>query len=360
VNLVKFNARCCCAGLTGLLGWVLLLAMVGCQEPQVSSVEQFVEFQKAGPIRPEVDLKRLVQARTPQYPYTVAAGDVLELHMPVVLQALEVETLPSLDQMQPYLCRVSPQGSINLPIVGPLPVAGKNLSALEAAIVTAYYPRYVVEPPSVVARISEYHTQSVSIVGAVLEPGVYPLNSNELSLVALLMKAGGIVDDGAGVIRIRHAADSQATEPLVLPVKGLNIPFADVALTQGDVVEVEALDPALFTVIGLVNKPGAFPIPPGVDYNLMQALAFAGGMDDMADPQYVRVYRQQADGQIIDATFKIAGSGISNASSVTIKSGDVVAVEQTDRTRTRLLIAEIINFTTGVTLVYRLDEDDIN
>ena len=80
----------------------------------------------------------------------------------------------------------------------------------------------------------------------------------------------------------------------------------------------------------------------------MQAIAFAGGLNVVADPQYVRVYRQKSDGKIVDATFQISGTGISDAVSVKIKPGDVVAVEHTDRTRTRVLIAEIIQFNTGV------------
>ena len=104
----------------------------------------------------------------------------------------------------------------------------------------------------------------------------------------------------------------------------------------------------VFTVIGLVKKPGAYPYPPGVQYNVLQALAFAGGLNEIADPRYLRVYRQQVDGSIVDATFKVAGTGISDASSVTLKPGDVVSVEQTARTRSWLLFAEVFSINTGI------------
>ncbi len=53
-------------------------------------------------------------------------------------------------------------------------------------------------------------------------------------------------------------------EPIVLPVKGLNIPFADVVLRNGDSVIVERFREPLITVVGLVNRPGNFQYPPDV------------------------------------------------------------------------------------------------
>jgi len=65
-----------------------------------------------------------------------------------------------------------------------------------------------------------------------------------------------------------------------------------VAIKDGDTIEVERLDPVTFSVTGLVQKPGAFPYLPGRKVNLMQALAEAGGLNDKADPQFAKVYRQ--------------------------------------------------------------------
>jgi protein involved in polysaccharide export with SLBB domain len=131
-------------------------------------------------------------------------------------------------------------------------------------------------------------------------------------------------------------------ETLALPVEGLNIPFKDVALLDGDRIEVERLNPEIFTVMGLVNKPGAYPYPPGVKYTLLQALAFGGGLDDIAEPHYVRVYRQTADGSVVDATFSVAGTGLTAAANIPIRPGDVVAVEQTERTRRNQIINGIL------------------
>lgn len=339
MNLVSFCGRW--IFFVYLIGCMTLAVGTGCQAKKVSSTEEIIEFKKAGPLRPQVDMERVVKSHPPIDSYRVVAGDVLELFMPAILQASELTAVENSEKTQSYLCRVSKEGSINLPIVGAQPVAGKDLSQIESEIVQLYYPKYLIFPPSVVIQVKEYQTQMVSIVGAVEDPGLYPLRSDEMSLVTLLMKAGGVIEEGAKVIRIRHAGDTEEAEPVVLPVKQLDIPFIDVSLAAGDMLEVEQLDPQLFTVIGLVNKPGAYPIAPGAQYNLMQALAIAGGVNEIADPEYVRVYRQTGDGEIVDATFHTKGTGLTDAARIQVNPGDVISAEHNARTDFRMLMSQM-------------------
>jgi len=144
------------------------------------------------------------------------------------------------------------------------------------------------------------------------------------------------------------------SKPIVLPVKGLNIPFADVALYDGDVVEVEKLDPEVFTVLGPVKNPGVFPYPPDAQYNLMQAVAFAGGPNLVLDPRYVTVYRQDAngEGEVVSATFGLDKKSLAKASNIKIKPGDVISVEMTLDTRVRMILKEMFYIRVG----YDLDE----
>ncbi len=80
----------------------------------------------------------------------------------------------------------------------------------------------------------------------------------------------------------------------------------------------------------------------------MQDLAFAGGVDEIADPRFLMVYRQKADGDLVDATFSISGTSPVGAPSVMIKPGDVVAVEQTSRTHANLMLAEVFGLRAGI------------
>ncbi len=401
--------------------FIYLIFVAGCF-PELSTTEQLQRFQAAGPITPQVDVNRLLNAKIHTGYYRVIPGDILELRMPAALRVVSPD-LPAWfkpttghDDVEPYLFRVSDAGIISLPIIGKIPVAGLTLTEIEILVVNAYYPKYVENLPSVICKVKEYQTQNITVLGGVVRPGLYKLSSDEMSLVAALMKAGGIIDEGAALITIRHADHSAEEqfegtsdidqmayqkgsdlgtesvsrpglspsktdkmsvdsikesiqhliellnvsddpemvsakshkkqvdlEPIVLPVKNMNIPFADVVLLDGDTIRVEKLDPEVFTVLGPVKTPGVFPYPPDVDYNLMQALAFAEGLDIALNPRYVSIYRQDADGRIVTVTFCLDDKTLARASGIMIKPGDVVSVEMTMGVRVRLVLREMLS-----------------
>lgn len=107
----------------------------------------------------------------------------------------------------------------------------------------------------------------------------------------------GVVVSNAPARKDPDRGSAPGIETLVLPVRGLNIPFADVALAEGDTIVVEPPREQSVTIVGLVARPGNMPYPPGAHYTLIQALAFAGGLDLMADPRFVSVYRLAPDGR---------------------------------------------------------------
>ena len=321
-----------------VLGVLLLCETAGCGMP-ASTPQQVSTFKQAGPVHIEVDSASLVRARIPAGAYRVVPGDLLEIQMPDILRAISPD-FPLASSIQPAHVRVGDRGTIGMPLVGEIDVASKSRAEIESLILNAYYPKYVKRASPIVVQVAQFNTVKVTIVGAVDKPGVYDLRSDEMSLVALLMKAGGVVKEGAGIARIYQNGGEQNQE-IALPVKGLNIPFADVALKGGQTVEIQRLDPKVFTVIGLVKRPGSFQYPPGVQYNLLQALGFAGGLDEVSDPQYVKVYRQDAQQQLVAAIFKIGRKDLHETANMSIRPGDCVSVEQTSRTRTRKVLAGI-------------------
>jgi|GEM_PF-288661 len=598
---ISYSVRCILKA--QYLIWAGVLFVAGCNShTSLPSAVQLAEFENAGPLDLSVDMDRLVRARIGGGPYRLVTGDVLELTMPSILQVVTAGEPGLSGSMASYVCRISEGGTITLPVVGELNVAGKTLAETESAVSDAYYPEYTAVRASVFVRVTEYKTAKVSVTGAVNKPGIYSLHSDQMSLVALLMEAGGIVDGGAASIRIIHSdnvapndaspahqtgkggavkeaetihevarriakrpsrqsarlkdakwadplkprsypdrievqlafrqpassgtiggltarycervllaaqidiaseiereaflerlalreprvstselnqrlcalaellrpgtgryPDEYATvrsntecgasiaahktewpvsleklavvtpyvpaaetiqrphglamsydrgqsaritgygvasqslassvklgmsgsgqdfavaealdnelleipvletspktgrqgksgkpqerEPLVLPVRGLNIPFADVALRDGDSVIVERLQMPLFTVIGLVNSPGNFPYPPDARYNLMRAVGFAGGVDVTAEPHYATIYRLKPDGTIASMTVRfVEGSKLTEASNTLIKPGDIIDVMHTPRTRTNVFLEKISNFHVG-------------
>ncbi len=138
---------------------------------------------------------------------------------------------------------------------------------------------------------------------------------------------------------------------IILPVKGINIPFTDVPLHDGDTIAVERFSMPLFTVIGLVAKAGNYEYPPEANYNLMQAIGFAGGMDIQLDPRYVTIYRLKKDGTVARAVFKLKrGSRLTEELAIPILPGDIVAIEHTPRTRRKEFLNRVFRINIGTYL----------
>ena len=115
-----------------------------------------------------------------------------------------------------------------------------------------------------------------------------------------------------------------------------------------EVVKYRRENERVFTVIGLVNRANAFPYPPDVQYNLMEALAFAGGLNMTADPRYVKVFRHDTDGKIMSATFGVDSKSLVEAYGIVIKPGDVIYVDHTLRTRMNQFLSDVLQIRVGV------------
>ncbi len=263
---VRYSEMCLLA-ITGLC----VLCATGCG-PTLSTPEHLADFDRAGPIRSEQDFRSPTGVKGHLGPYRVIPGDILEFQMPAVLRVISSDLPEWLrpayghKDVEPYLVRVSPTGMITLPIVGQIPAAGKTLAEIEASVIDAYYPKYVVNPPMVVCEVKKYQSESERV----------------------------------------------------------------------------------FAVVGLVNKSGVFPYPPDVRYNLMEALAFAGGLDMVADPRYLKIYRQDSSGEVVSATFGVDKDSLAEAYSIVIKPGDLIYVDHTFRTRVNKFLSDVIHVTFGV------------
>ncbi|MEM7200468.1 MAG: polysaccharide biosynthesis/export family protein [Planctomycetota bacterium] len=329
----------------------MLLAVValgaGCATTYWPTPEELRAFEAAGPIEPVVDREQLLPGIPGRGPYRVVPGDLLEIRGARAFLGLGGAPGVAPEAID---ARVSDAGTLTLPLVGELEIAGKTVTEIEAALIDALHPRYLRARPLLVVRVTEHQTASVAVLGAVERPGIHELRADQLSVFGALSQAGGILKAsqskvGARLIRVRRAEGND--EELVLPVKGLNVPVADVALAAGDTVEVELWQPALFTVVGLVQSPGAFEYPRDASYNLMQALALAGGVDMTANPPYATVFRKDAAGRVLAATFEIAGDARLRATTVEVRSGDVISVDHTVGSWTRRFLADVVNIQVG-------------
>lgn len=109
--------------------------------------------------------------------YKITASDLLEI------EVFGVEDLKR-------TVRVNTAGSISIPLVGMVQVAGLTATEAEAAIAMRYGADYL-QNPQVSIFIKEFTNQRVTIDGAVNKPGIYPLTGQMTLLRALALAGGG-------------------------------------------------------------------------------------------------------------------------------------------------------------------------
>jgi protein involved in polysaccharide export with SLBB domain len=341
------------------------LALAGCnftkfQPPTDDSMRAFNE---AGAVLPQANPgDYATAAKAASGRYRLGPGDVLLVQV-APREGGEMLSTVRTDSLQAGVqVRLAADGTIRLPqeFEG-VKVAGMTLNEAEDAIVALYYPKYFKRQPLVYVKIIDKQTQTVAISGSVAKPGRYEEPSDRMTLLSLLSDAGGISAGGTPVVRIHRPGKEKDKDTTIL----LNATHGtalgdDIALEPGDSVEVESIPSNSITVIGLVNAPGRFDYQNSNQITLIQALAYAGGINWIADPRFARVYRRDANGNLVTADFKLSdGKTPLGAASVVLKPGDVVAVEQTKETAALLFAAKTIQASLGVNLgmIYTIGSD---
>jgi polysaccharide export outer membrane protein len=85
--------------------------------------------------------------------------------------------------------RVNAAGAITLPLIGPVIVAGLTQQEVETHVAGLYGEKYL-QDPQVSVFIREFTTERITVDGAVVKPGIYPL-VGQMTLLRVLALAGG-------------------------------------------------------------------------------------------------------------------------------------------------------------------------
>ncbi len=273
---------------------------------------------------------------------------------------LEVAIATGLERQGPnkWLLRVADDGTINVPLVGPVRVEGLVLPHAEHVVREASVARGIYRNPQVAIHLVDRRSIRVSVVGEVVKPGDYDLPITQADLLAAISMAGGLKSGTAGeVIEITHPANPHAVHQASYPggppspvgSRNVTVNLRDVTegrggdfhLENGSVVMVGKKPPRTFSVIGLVKKPGQYEGLNDQDIRLLDAIAMAGGRTmEIADK--VHIYRT-IDGSdqpvVIEASIREAKGG--GPANIRLAPGDVVSVEETPLTFT---VGSLMNF----------------
>ena len=195
------------------------------------------------------------------------------------------------------MVRVSPAGTITLPMVNEVKIGGLDEPAAARAIEAALLASGMLLHPQVSVLVIAYAGQDVSVLGEVARPGVYPYTLHH-RLLDLISSAAGLSQNAGRLVNVFHRSDPNMPHPVVLDPGGTDTGTDhNPELSPGDTVQVSRA--GLVFVIGDVVRPGGFPVDPAQGLTVVQALSLAWGPSQNAAAGRALLIREQKGGRTL-------------------------------------------------------------
>jgi polysaccharide export outer membrane protein len=247
--------------------------------------------------------------------YEVGPGDVLDI---AVFDNADLSRLPT----------VQTNGSISLPLLGEVQVAGLTVAEVQRKITNLLAKDYL-RNPQVEVKVREFQSQFVSVVGEVNSPGRKPIRGR-MRLVDALLESGGFkasasaevlitrtdgtFDDGQPSISVRISSSATLQDQINLQL----------VLKNGDIIS--AMPKSFVTVDGEVNRPGRYAIES--DLTVTGAISLAGGFTRFgsSDVKVRRTGPEAGKVSIIEVDIKAVRNG--KKPDVPLLPNDVVSVSR--------------------------------
>ena len=211
--------------------------------------------------------------------------------------------------------RILKSGEVVFVLLGPVKIAGLTVAKANEKIRELYDKDYIVDP-KVSLTVENYSQDFVSVLGAVSSPGNYPLpGSGQLDLGSVLALGGQISPEASDVVATIGGVAK--TYSVSAAQKGT------VILRAGDRVTVNKSSFAgkEIQVLGAVQQPGPMAFPLDGKLTIVEAVAKARGLTQLADPKKVTVLR---NGDVINPNLKEMQDGRQPA--LKLMPGDHVTV----------------------------------
>jgi polysaccharide biosynthesis/export protein len=195
--------------------------------------------------------------------------------------------------------RVSEQGEINFPLIGLIKIGGLSIPAAEKLIANQLKEGGFVQKPQVLLSITAYRSQLVSVLGNVVKPGRYPLETPGTKLTELLAVAGGIAQGGSDIAILVRQAANNIEEKIEIDIPSIYLDGKgklDVQLRSGDSIYIHKQPN--FYISGSVGRPGVYNVDRGL--SIGQAIAKGGGYTLRSRESGVRLMRRDTKGVLVE------------------------------------------------------------
>ncbi len=196
--------------------------------------------------------------------------------------------------------RIDGNGELAIPYVGNVHAGGRSIQAVQDDIKT--HLSSILQTPDVVLTVSEFASQPVSVLGAVMQPGIRQLQGRK-TLFEVLSLSGGLRQDAGTTVEITrdlrvcplpvaNATTSTTGQFSVATLKLKNVMNAsaeNIVVMPGDTVFVPKAD--VVYAVGSVAKPGGYTIGEDGFLSALQMVSLAGGLERTAATDKAKILR---------------------------------------------------------------------
>jgi len=206
--------------------------------------------------------------------------------------------------------RVDTDGTISMPYLSRVPVAGLSLAEAQDKI-TAMLKKDFLRNPQVRIEVDQFKARSVLMTGEVRQQGKVTLPGTTMSLLEALALAGSATQNASNEVLIMHPPKpgEKAPEPIVVNRRDLELGKVgrDIALQDGDIVNVPVAK--RFYISGFVKNPGSFVLDASTTVG--QAIVLAGGLTDRGSDRRLTIIRT-LKGQSVEVSVKLEDPVLAN------------------------------------------------
>jgi len=199
--------------------------------------------------------------------------------------------------------RVDSDGTISMPYLQRVPVAGLSLAEAQAKITQLLQKDYI-RNPQVRVEVDQFKARSVIVNGEVRNPGKVSLPGTTISLLEALILAGSPTTSAANEVIVIHPPrpGEKPVDPITVNRRDLELGRAgrEVVLLDGDIVNVPQAK--RFYISGFVKNPGYYVLDTGT--TVSQAIVLAGGLNDRGSDRRVHVNRM-VNGKMVDLPIEL-------------------------------------------------------
>ena len=202
--------------------------------------------------------------------------------------------------------RVQQDGTVALPFLGKVRVAGLTVQQLETRIAKGLIENGIdIHNPQVIVTALSRPSAVVAISGDVRKPGTFPAYGR-LTLMDYLSDAGGLPENISGNSVVNSPASLTVTlirPSLAHPVKiplgpdPASSEYGRIPLFPGDQVQVSPV--GMVYAVGAFKSQGAYPLKNSSSTTVLQLAAMAGGIGYQAKQRKAYIIRTHGDKRYI-------------------------------------------------------------